>query len=406
MPERKMPKKPPEIRTLYYITHIDNVSSILQRGILAHQRVQDSEIPFTPIYDAAIVSNRQTKTAPDGRSLWEFANVYFQPRNPMLYRITRERDPAELAVIGVRPRVLSAPGAFVTLGNAASRETEILPSKEGLKRIPEIWDTINAEWWNRDDGSKRKIMAECLIPSSILPENIDSVYVVNHAAAKRIKELNPLPSVSVVPEPKMFFQPARKVRITERLTLAEGDMFFSNMHTLTVSVNVVGVMGKGLASRAKYQFPDVYVMYQDVCRRRKLRMGRPYLYKRESFVDEELADQPSYLREVNANKWFLLFPTKRHWRYASDLQGIREGLSWVRANYKAEGIESLAMPALGCGLGKLSWRDVGPIMCQELANLEVQVVIYLPRERQIPEEFLSPKYLLTPPKDNSDQVGK
>jgi hypothetical protein len=27
-------------------------------------------------------------------------------------------------------------------------------------------------------------------------------------------------------------------------------------------VNTVGVMGKGLASRAKYQFPDVYVRYR------------------------------------------------------------------------------------------------------------------------------------------------
>ncbi len=29
-------------------------------------------------------------------------------------------------------------------------------------------------------------------------------------------------------------------------------MFFSRVQTLSISVNVVGIMGKGLASRAKY----------------------------------------------------------------------------------------------------------------------------------------------------------
>jgi len=390
-----MARKTPEIKGLYYITHVDNLASILRHGILSHQLVQDRGIRYTPIYDAAIVSNRQTKTAPDGKNLWEFANVYFQPRNPMLYRVLHEKDASDLVVVGVRPRILSNPSAFIALGNAASGATEILPSAEGRKRISEIWDTINSDWWNAVDGSKRKIMAECLVPGSITAEDIHTIFVASHEAAEKIRNFDPPGSVAIVPEPAMFFRPARRFRITDNLFLADGDMFFSTMQTLTVSVNVVGIMGKGLASRAKYQFPDVYVVYQDACRTRNLRMGRPYLYKREAFVDEELADEPGTLPEVNEKKWFLLFATKRHWRDKSDLQAIREGLRWVRENCAAEGIESLAMPALGCGLGALDWQDVGPVMCQELAGLGIQVAIYLPRERQIPEEYLSPRYLLS-----------
>ena len=52
-------------------------------------------------------------------------------------------------------------------------------------------------------------------------------------------------------------------------------MFFSKMQTLTISVNIVGVMGKGIASRARYQFPDVFVYYQDLCKRKELKMGTP-----------------------------------------------------------------------------------------------------------------------------------
>lgn len=390
-----MPRKTPSIKGLYYITHIDNLPSILKQGILSHQLVQKLGITYTQIYDNAIVSNRKMKTAPDGKNLWEFANVYFQARNPMLFRVLHEKDAKDIVVISIRPQILSNPSAFIALGNAASVATEILPSAEGRNRLSEIWDIINSEWWNAADGSKRKIMAECLVPDSIAPENIHTIFVASHKIVEKVKKF-PLPAlVTVVPEPKMFFRPARRFRVTDNLTLVDGDMFFSTMQTLTVSVNIVGIMGKGLASRVKYQFPDVYVVYQDACRRRKLQMGKPYLYKREALVDQELADEPGTLPEVNANKWFLLFATKRHWRDKSDLQAIQDGLRWVRDNYTAYGIKSLAIPALGCGLGKLDWQDVGPVMCQQLTGLSIPVVIYLPRERQIPEKYLSPQYLLS-----------
>jgi hypothetical protein len=123
-------------------------------------------------------------------------------------------------------------------------------------------------------------------------------------------------------------------------------------------------------------------------------MGQPYLYKREAYLDVELADEPQSLPAPNARKWFLLFATKRHWRDRSDLAGIEAGLRWVLDSYESEGIQSLAIPALGCGLGKLDWRDVGPVMCQVLAKLRVHVAIYLPREAKIEEEHLERTYLL------------
>jgi O-acetyl-ADP-ribose deacetylase (regulator of RNase III) len=182
--------------------------------------------------------------------------------------------------------------------------------------------------------------------------------------------------------------------LTRNLSLVDGDMFFSKLQTLTISVNCVGIMGKGLALRAKYQFPDVYVAYQDLCRARKLKMGTPCLIRREVSLDYELADEPSTLSNSNLEKWFLLFPTKNHWREKSDITGIEQGLQWIRDNYQSQGMKSLAVPALGCGLGQLEWRDVGPLLCKYLSALDIQVAIYLPREQKIPEELLSKDFLL------------
>ena len=76
---------------LYYITHIENVQSILDKGILSHDIIEKEKIKFTPIYDQDIVNKRKSIKTPDGKSLWEFANLYFQPRNPMLYRVVSEK---------------------------------------------------------------------------------------------------------------------------------------------------------------------------------------------------------------------------------------------------------------------------------------------------------------------------
>jgi len=184
------------------------------------------------------------------------------------------------------------------------------------------------------------------------------------------------------------------VQLLEHLFLVEGDLLATDCQTLTIPVNIVGIMGKGLALTTKYQFPDVYVRYQDVCRQKLLQMGQPYLYPRELFLDEELADEAASLLTPNSNKWFLLFATKNHWKQHSDLAGIENGLKWVLNNYKNLGIKSLAMPALGCGLGGLEWRVVGPLMCRYLAELDIPVAIYLPREQEIAKELLSKGFLL------------
>ncbi len=389
-----MPRRKPEVKGLYYITHVNNLPSIATNGILAHRRVLESKIPFTPIYDADIVSNRERKQVSGDKTLWDFANMYFQPRNPMLYRVLREKDRADIVVVAMQPGVLSLRGALVTTGNAASSDTEIFDSQEGQKYVFENWKVITSDWWNSVDGSKRKIMAECLVPDRVPPEYIHSVYVATQTVAEKVRQMKLGRDIPIIPEPSMFFRPARQSRVTDQISLVEGDMFFSSMQTLTVSVNVVGIMGKGLASRAKYQFPDVYVAYQDACRRKTLRMGVPFLYKRESFMDEELADDPRSMPGPNASKWFLLFATKSHWRDDSDLGGIEQGVRWIRENYKKEGIKSLALPALGCGLGNLDWKDVGPIICRELIGVDIPVAVYLPREHEIPEEFLSPDFLL------------
>jgi len=385
-----------KIRGLYYITHIKNLPSILEKGILSHSKVISENISFTPIYDEGIVTNRRDRKAPNGRILWEFANLYFQPRNAMLYRILLSSDisPSDIVIIGLKlNEILKREDIYVTDGNAASPYTKFFSSKEINKHIGAILKQTDREWWSDVDSSKRKIMAECLVPDKVGPECISEIYVPTKTVLDKVRSICG-EKIPVIFEPRLFFLPSRQIKLTGTLTLVEGDMFFSRMQTLTISVNTVGVMGKGLASRAKYQFPDVYVKYQYLCRKKILKLGKPYLYKREKSLDYELADDVSSLSNLNSHTWFLLFPTKNHWREMSDIEGIKKGLEWLITNYKKEGIKSLAIPALGCGLGGLQWSNMGPILCSYLKKLDIPVNLYLPLEQKIPDDQLSKEFLL------------
>jgi hypothetical protein len=78
--------------------------------------------------------------------------------------------------------------------------------------------------------------------------------------------------------------------------------------------------------------------------------------------------------EVGVNR-----PTKRHWRGSSRLEDIVSGLAYLHKHARSWGITSLAVPALGCGLGGLSWERVWPLLETELARLGIPVFIYKPR---------------------------
>lgn len=56
---------------------------------------------------------------------------------------------------------------------------------------------------------------------------------------------------------------------------------------------------------------------------------------------------------------------------------MESGLHDLRRVLLAEGIRSVALPKLGCGLGGLDWNKVRPLIDTILGDLEdVEVVVY------------------------------
>lgn len=179
-------------------------------------------------------------------------------------------------------------------------------------------------------------------------------------------------------------------------------MFASAMQTLAIPVNTHGVMGKGLAKVTRERFPGIFNRYNELCEEGNLIVGKPRLVRNtNSQIARRCSKLPLFPRmdpgHSHSQKYFLLFPTKNHWREKSKLDYLETGLKHVKRYYKTVSwkLESLALPALGCGLGGLSWQQAGPLMCSMLAEMEIPIELYLPHEKPvIPPEHLTTDFLL------------
>ena len=175
------------------------------------------------------------------------------------------------------------------------------------------------------------------------------------------------------------------------ISLEDSQVFFTNLQTIVITVNCVGVMGKGIALQAKDLFPDAFWYYKDLCDKDKMHMGVPVLYNKRS---------NSLQTTDKEYKKLLLFPTKQHWKMDGDIVSIEKGLQWLVDNYEKCGIKSLAMPALGCGNGGLDWKDIGPLLYKYLGKMNIPVQIYYPSGT--PEKYLDVEFLLTEPPKITD----
>ena len=140
----------------------------------------------------------------------------------------------------------------------------------------------------------------------------------------------------------------------------QGDIFQSGAQVLVNPVNCMGAMGAGLAKQFKERYPALNQQYRKDCGAGKVKTGEVLLYR--------VADG----RAV-AN-----LPTKNHWRDPSRLQWIKEGLADLNRVLSSENLTSVAIPAVGAGLGGLDWQEVLKLIKSELDNPDLTVEIYPP----------------------------
>lgn len=142
-------------------------------------------------------------------------------------------------------------------------------------------------------------------------------------------------------------------------------MLQAEADALVNPVNVVGVMGKGLALDFKRSYPAMFEAYARAARSGQLRMGRMDVHE---------------VAPTGSRRYVINFPTKAHWRDKSRLGDIRDGLADLVSVSQRLGLASIAVPALGCGLGGLAWPQVEPLVVAAFEPLRhMRVLLFPPR---------------------------
>ena len=195
---------PQRVVEFHNIQPIENIDSILQNGILSYNRA--SRLPHKSIAMECIQERRDGKRIPDGLVIHNYACLYFDAHNPMMFRRIREGE--KLCVFRVSKEIGEIQGVVFSDQNASSDYARFYSPVDGYNRLD--FDSIFAADW-RHYGDQRSYWrhkstkcAEILVPYVIPKTFITGIYTFNENMRQYIqKKCSNLP---VIVEPYLFFK--------------------------------------------------------------------------------------------------------------------------------------------------------------------------------------------------------
>ena len=147
----------------------------------------------------------------------------------------------------------------------------------------------------------------------------------------------------------------------------QGNLLDADVEAVVNTVNTVGVMGKGIALMFKERFPQNMSAYAKACKAEEVTTGKMFV---------------TQTGELIGLKWVVNFPTKKHWRNPSKMEWIISGLEDLKRFIVENDVQSIAIPPLGAGNGKLQWAEVKPHIERILSDLgDVEVIVYEPVDK-------------------------
>lgn len=121
------------VKFLFNINDLRNLKSIFQYGILSKNEKLKSE----------------DKKIPNHGMLHDYANLYFNPRNPMMYYLINHKKIEDLCIVCVDKRVLDLEGTVVSDRNTASELAAFESVDKGKRYIN--FSKVFARYWMSDN---------------------------------------------------------------------------------------------------------------------------------------------------------------------------------------------------------------------------------------------------------------
>lgn len=154
-----------------------------------------------------------------------------------------------------------------------------------------------------------------------------------------------------------------------------GSIFESGVQCVVNPINCVGTMGAGLALEFKKRYPQMFRFYVEACNKKEIKPGSVWPWRERRLEEITLPDGSVVLEP----EWIMNFATKNHWSKPSKLEWIASGLDDLKNRVTMNGIESIALPALGCGYGGLNFDAVQTLVHEKLNDLPGRIILFEPQ---------------------------
>ncbi|MCH9022421.1 MAG: DUF4433 domain-containing protein [Planctomycetes bacterium] len=200
-------------RTIYHITHINNLSGIIEQGCLwSDNFCRNKGHTQTNIGYAHIKERRTHRHVPvsAGGKLADYVPFYFAPCSPMLYAIHKgivegytEGQKNIIYLMSTLESALKTEKPFCF----TDRHAELAWSSffDTVERLDQVsWQVMEKRYWSNTEQDKEKRQAEFLVHESVPWSCIESIGVYNKKMAEQarriIKNASHRPNVSVKSE--------------------------------------------------------------------------------------------------------------------------------------------------------------------------------------------------------------
>lgn len=201
------------LKYAFRITHIDNISHIVQYGLVRENSPHRDE-HFVSIGDQQIIKLRGEMDV-KGYRISNYIPFYLGPRSPMLYVIQHgyngvqrvEPEKIVYCVIRLDDIVNNDVDCIFTDGHALSVLTSFY-TNDKLPLINDIvnYDDVYSTQWNSEDDIdlKRRKEAELLVKNDLPNSFIRGYVVYNEIAKQKLVELG-IESTKIVISPSYYF---------------------------------------------------------------------------------------------------------------------------------------------------------------------------------------------------------
>ena len=193
----------PSVTEFHSIMPMANVASVMERGILCREFA--ARLKRKPIALQSLPDQNRQGHVPGGLKLNQYARLYFDARNPLLFKLKGEAKP--LCVLSVSVNALDIRGVVLADRDAASDYVRFFaPAQWSLLRFDDIFAQ---DWQDRDDLVARWRHealkgTELLAPECVEPEFVIGAYVASETAREQLKETGFQRWIAV--DPWLFFR--------------------------------------------------------------------------------------------------------------------------------------------------------------------------------------------------------